>query len=605
MPVGSGRSPDDAARVQAVETEGVHVASYLRRLRSPLIFTILAPALLLASASSAWALAKGQPDPTFGSGGFVSAAAGTRLLGTAVQSDGKIVAVGASGFGTPSLHLLVARFTTAGKLDPTFGGGQITGPANVLGQAVAIQPDGKIVVAGTSTDSLGESSQGVVVERLNASGTVDGRFGSGGVVTTLTGASHGQGNAVALAANGEVVVAGDGTIPSGLDQFFPGVALVRLSPSGHLDTSEVVDLGRYSIATGVAIQPDGRIVVGGTQRGDLQTTQTLAARFNANGTRDTSFSGGLFVHQYAGAGGAYSGFNAVALQPDGKVVLAGADLNGATGINALVVRLSAGGAPDGSFGSGGAVNLSASNTSAAAGAQNAPYGALGVVVSAGEIFAAGWYDNFHLKQLALWGVTGRGAPDSSFGTGGTTLISGGGSNSLQANALAVAPDGRLATAGDLTPLLGGGPNGVIGRFGGPAVTPPVLPPVVTSVQASRRVFRVAAKGGSIGNSGMKLSYSMSVAGKTTFTVLQAQAGIISGKRCVKPPRRIRGKVRRCTRIVSFGSFAHNDRKGTNVFHFTGRVGGHKLAPGSYTLQGVPANGRLKGRPFTVSFKIVK
>ena len=587
------------------KTEGVHVASYLRRLRSPLILTILAPALWLASASPAWALAKGQPDPTFGSGGLASTAAGTRLLGTAVQSDGKIVAVGASGFGTPSLHLLVARFTTAGKLDPTFGGGQITGPANVLGQAVAIQPDGKIVVAGTSTDVTGTTTQGVVVERLNANGSVDGRFGSGGVVSTLTGAFHGQGNAIALAPTGEIVVAGDGTIPSGLDQFFPGVALVRLSPSGHLDTSEVVDLGRYSIATGVAIQPDGRIVVGGTQRGDLQTTQTLAARFNANGTRDTSFAGGLFVHQYAGAGAAYSGFNAVALQPDGKVVLAGAALNGATGINALVVRLTSGGGPTGASAPAERSTCPRATPPRRPAAQNAPYGALGVVVSAGEIFAAGWYDNFHLKQLALWGLTGRGAPDSGFGTGGRTLISGGGSNSLQANALAVAPDGRLATAGDLTPLLGGGPNGVVGRFGGPAVTPPVLPPVVTGVHASPRAFRAAAKGGSIGSSGMKLSYSMSVAGRTTFTVLQSQAGIVVGNRCVKPPRRIKGRVRRCTRIVSFGSFSHNDRKGTNVFFFTGRVGGHKLAPGSYTLQGVPANGRVKGRPFTVGFKIIK
>jgi uncharacterized delta-60 repeat protein len=569
---------------------------------SALILIVLAAAVTLAAASSASALSKGQLDSSFGSGGIASVSSGTELLGTAVQSDGKVVAVGASGVGTPTLHLLVARFTTSGRLDSTFSGGQVTGPANVLGQAVAIQSDGKIVVTGTTTDSTGVSTLGVVVMRLNSNGSRDGRFGSGGVVTTLTRASHGQGNAIAVAPSGEIIVAGDGAITSGPNQFFPGVALVRVSTTGHLDSSTVFDLGKYSIATGVAVQSNGKIVVGGTQRGDLQTTQTLAARFNSNGTRDTSFAHGLFVHQYA-VDAAYSGFNAVALQPDGKVVLAGTALNGGTGINTLVVRLTSGGGLDSSFGSGGAVNISAANNALSASAQNEPYGALGVVVAAGEIFTAGWYDSFHLKQLALWGLTSTGRLDPGFGSGGQTLVPGSGTNSLQGNAIAIGPTGNLDVAATSIPLLGSGAQGLVAQFGGPPLPPPRH--TISNLRVTSSTFRAAKRGGSIGSTGMRISYTSSIAGKTVFTVLQPLPGVKSGKRCVAPPKKRRRGQKSCTRTLTLGSFTHNDTTGSNAFRFTGRVGDRTLAPGRYTLKIVPATlGNVK-QTFLVRFTIIR
>jgi uncharacterized delta-60 repeat protein len=560
----------------------------------------------LALASSAAAVPKGQVDTSYGSNGFAAGAANTRLLGTAVQSDGKVVAVGASGYTTGTVHLLVMRFTSSGHLDSSFSGGQVNGAANVIGSAVAVQPDGKIVVAGTLSDATGNSKLGAFVERFNSNGSADGSFGSGGVVTTLTGAGHGQSNAIALSSTGEIVVAGDGTITTGADQFFPGVAVIRIGPSGHLDTSEVVDLGRYSIANGVAVQSDGKIVVGGTQRGDLQTTQVLAARFNSDGSRDTSFAGGLFVHQYAN-GAAYSGFNGVAIQPDGKVVLAGTALAG-TGINALVVRLNTNGSLDGSFASGGASFQPASNNAASAGNDTAPYGALGVVVSAGEIFTAGWFDDFGVKELALWGLTGSGAADGGFGAGGRTILSGGSSNNFEANSIAVAPGGNLVVAGDTTPVFGAGPTAFTARFGGPFVTPPPPPnskPSISGLKISPKTFKAANKGGSTGKSGLKITYTLNEAAKTTFTVTQSQAGVKSGKRCVAPPKKHKGKLKRCTRVVTLGSFSQNGKKGSNVVFFTGRLRGHTLKPGTYTLNLVPASGSHKGKSVSVTFKIKK
>ena len=575
---------------------------HLSRQRSRAILASLVVGVLLTVCAPAWALSKGQLDTSFGSAGFASLGSNTRLLATAVQSDGKVVAVGASGVDSGGVHLLVVRFTSSGQLDSSFSGGRVTGPANVVGHAVAIQSDGKIVVAGKSTDSSGSTNAGVFVERFNSNGSVDGGFGSGGMVTTLTGAGHGEGNAVAMQGN-EIVVAGDGSITNGplQDQGFPGVAIVRISSTGHVDSSSVNDLGRYSIATGVAIQPDGKIVIGGTQRGDLQTTQTLAARFNSNGSRDNSFAGGGFVHQYTVNAG-YSGFNAVALQPDGKVVLAGAALNGNTGINMLVVRLTSGGSPDGSFGSGGAVQLPASKSAQAASSQNAPYGALGLVVAGGGIFTAGWYDNFGQKQLALWGLTGSGSPDSGFGTGGRTLISSDGNN-IQGNGFAIAPDGRLLVAGEVDTVFPPASAGFEARFGGPTIAPPIFKPVISRVSARPTRFRAANKGGSTASSGgMKITYNDSQASRMTFTVLQALPGVKRGKRCVAPPKRKRSN---CTRIVIKGSFTHNDSKGTNTVHFTGRVRGHKLAPGSYTLRLVPVFQGHVGRSTTLSFRIIR
>ena len=576
---------------------------HLSRRRSRAILASLVAGALLTLCAPAWALSKGQLDTSFGSSGFANLGSNTRLLATAVQSDGKVVAVGASGVDSGGVHLLVVRFTSSGQLDPSFSGGRVTGRANVVGHAVAIQSDGKIVVAGKSTDSNGSTNAGVFVERFNSNGSVDGGFGSGGVVTTLTGSGNGEGNAVAIDGN-EIVVAGDGSITSGplQDQGFPGVAIVRISPTGHVDSSTVNDLGRYSIATGVAIQPDGKIVIGGTQRGDLQTTQTLAARFNSNGTRDNSFAGGGFVHQYTVNAG-YSGFNSVALQPDGKVVLAGTALNGNTGINMLVVRLSSSGVPDGSFGSGGAAQLPASANAQAVNTQNAPYGALGVVVAGGEIFTSGWYATSNgQKQLALWGLTGSGASDSGFGSGGRTLI-GHGIDNLQGNSLAIAPDGKLLVAGEDDSIFPQATAGFEARFGGPS-TGPVFRPVISRVSARPTRFRAANKGGSTASSGgMKITYNDSQASRMVFTVLQALPGVKRGKkRCVAPPKRKRAN---CTRIVNKGSFTNNDKKGSNTVHFTGRVRGRKLAPGSYTLQLVPTFQGRTGRSTTIRFQIIR
>ena len=232
--------------------------------RSAMIATLAALASLWAGVASASAVSPGQPDPSFAPG----MAPGVSLLGVATAPDGSVVAVGTDGH-----HGELVRFSTSGMLLSS------TQTAGSTARGVAIQSDGKIVVVG------GDSTTGepMFIERFNSNGSVDGGFGSGGVVTAFAN-EQSQANAVAMQGS-EIVVAGSAPITSGGDQGFPGVALLRVSPAGHIDSGAGggIDLGRFSIANAVVVQSDGKIVIAGSQRNGLQVTDVMAARFMASG----------------------------------------------------------------------------------------------------------------------------------------------------------------------------------------------------------------------------------------------------------------------------------------------------------------------------------
>ena len=156
----------------------------------------------------------------------------------------------------------------------------------------------------------------------------------------------------------------------------------------------------------------------------------------------------------------------------------------------------------------------------------------------------------------------------------------------------------------------------IGRIvtGGPPPPPP--PPVVvlsvSSVKLSPRSFRAAPKGASItakkkkkkGKTGTKVSYTVSLAASTKFTVERVEKGRKSGKKCVKAKGKKKGK--KCTRYVLVkGSFTHKGKAGGNKFGFSGRVGSKRLKPGSYRLNAVATSGPTKSKVRRATFKIVR
>jgi hypothetical protein len=140
-----------------------------------------------------------------------------------------------------------------------------------------------------------------------------------------------------------------------------------------------------------------------------------------------------------------------------------------------------------------------------------------------------------------------------------------------------------------------------------AAGPPALA-AVSRLRINPHTFPAATRGAGIGRarkrrSGTTVSYRDTQAATTTLTVLQPARGIRRGRSCVKPRRGQRGS--RCTRYVTVGKFTHRDRAGTNSFHFSGRVRGRKLKPGSYRLQAVPRFAGRNGRAVTNSFRVVR
>jgi len=267
-------------------------------------------------------LPDGTLDATFGSGGTVTTYMGTasEAKALALQDDGRIVV---AGIATEHLaqRFGVVRYEADGRLDTTFGsrGRVITdfpGQSDIAA-AVAIQTDGKIVVAGSTTGVSGDFA----VARYEPDGSLDASFGDGGkVVTDLAGTSD-SGWAVAIQADGRILVGG--AAYSDLPGDF---ALVRYQTDGSLDQTFDLDGkvltdfgGTADSAFAMVLQPDGRIVLGGAS-GETNDDFALA-RYNPDGSLDQTFSGdGKTVTDFYGGSDWIRG---LALQPDGRIVAAG------------------------------------------------------------------------------------------------------------------------------------------------------------------------------------------------------------------------------------------------------------------------------------------
>jgi uncharacterized delta-60 repeat protein len=325
---------------------------------------ILPLALLLALQPVGAPLGRGRRpgdlDPTFGSGGKVTTdfAGGSDVaIGVALQPDGKIVAAGSA---TPKATIFsdfaLARYNSDGSMDATFGSaGKVTtdfGGDGDRADSVALQLDGKIVAAGTtSTPGVGGFSH-FALARYNSDGSLDATFGSGGKVITDFG---GGAEAVALQPDGKIVAAGSAS--PGATIFFD-FALARYNPDGSLDatfgsggkvTTEFT--GNFDQANAVALQPNGKIVAAGNTGAGTSHDFALA-RYNPDGSLDATFgSGGKVTTDFTGGSDQAT---ALSLQPNGKIVAAGTASTG-TILEFALVRYKKHGGLDPSFGSGGKV----------------------------------------------------------------------------------------------------------------------------------------------------------------------------------------------------------------------------------------------------------
>jgi uncharacterized delta-60 repeat protein len=384
-------------------------------------------AVLLTALSGLAHAAPGDLDPSFDGDGMrtFGANAGDTAKAVLVQPDGKLVLAGYGG-----ANFAVARLNPDGISDLSFDGG-MTGVDFGdfdFGNAAALQPDGKIVVAGHT-----EANRDIAVARFNPDGSLDTTFDPGGTdgpgKKVFGYGGFDSANAVLVQPDGKVVVAGAGN---------GDVAVTRLNPDGSFDTSfdgdgtAGADFGGPDYGYAVALQPDGRIVVAGSAGGE----DVGVARFNpagpADDTLDTSFGGnGTKRFGYGG----YDAAHAALVQPDGRIVLLG---DGGPDGKIAVTRLRPNGSFDDGFGDGGTVwvDFGGLNFGRAAALQRD-----GKIVVAGE--RSGDEHDFAIARLQP-----AGALDTTFGGDGRTTVDFGGEDS--GFSVALQADGRIVVAGDTT-----------------------------------------------------------------------------------------------------------------------------------------------------------
>jgi uncharacterized delta-60 repeat protein len=366
------------------------------------------------------------------------------VLSVALQSDGKIVAAGRRD-QYPSLAIAVARLNRNGPLDPTFGTGGVT-IVSLDGQdgpgGVAVQSDGKIVICGLRNNTS-SSAYKCVFLRFTSSGVLDSTFGSGGVATfdTTTPASNFQVlYRLAIQSDGKIV--GCGTSNN-------SILAIRVLPDGTPDpafgTNGIVKLtvGSSAFAFRIAIQSDGKIVLAGKTQ---SPTSMVGVRLNTDGSLDSSFgSGGIITPAGYAA-------NGLAIQTDGKIVLAGVNTNANT---LIAYRCLTNGNLDPAFGNNGTSTLNGPNLNVSDAA----------IQSDGRIVIGGYYCADCVPQqgghgkFALFRLLPNGAIDSGFGNGGIAQASFPDHTAGQSfytdsiSGIAIQQDGQIVAAGTVQASL--------------------------------------------------------------------------------------------------------------------------------------------------------
>jgi uncharacterized delta-60 repeat protein len=382
----------------------------------------------------------GDLDASFGVGGKVlTDFDGSNDEGQAVllQPDGRLVVAGTSlDPATGTARFGLARYLPDGSLDATFDGdGRVTTDFDgfALPQAAALQDDGKIVLGGYSQSDAGVT---FTLARYLPNGALDVTFsGDGKLVTEIPSLL----SDLAVQADGKIVGTGGPVIA----RFLPGGTLDATFGSGGVVTSSINQFA-------VTLQSDGKIVTAGSVFDSASGSNHFAlARFLPNGTSDTTFDGDGRATTDAGG----SGFAAdVILQPDGRIVAAG-NVFGGSNLNFAVVRYLPNGSLDTTFSGDGRVTTSFGGTSQAFAVTLQRDGK---IVVAGNAFVG-----FGVARYLP-----NGTLDTTFSGDGLVTTDFGEGPGLSAFATDVVsqPDGRLVVVGASTSTGEGGFDFALARY---------------------------------------------------------------------------------------------------------------------------------------------
>lgn len=380
---------------------------------------------------------EGKLDPSFGTRGMVITNFGLygKAFALALQNDGKIVAAGFEDPDGSNENFALIRYNRNGSLDLSFG---IDGKVSLdIGQndnvsSIAIQNDGKIVAAGYSSDI--NFNYDFVIVRYNPNGSRDNTFGNQGIVVTDFFGRSDQAESVAIQNDGKIVVGGLASNSNGNAQF----ALARYNPNGSLDNSfdgdgkliTEFDAGRSSIAS-IKLEADGRIVAAGV------ADDFALARYLPDGSLDNSFDlDGKLTTDFGGQDFALS----VEYHENGKIIVIGQAFYGVQGSDFALARYNPDGSLDNSFDTDGKL------TGYYPGQSNSQFRAVTLrknekILAAGELLnpLTGNYD-FVVAQFDL-----DGNADPAFGYGGHISTDFGYND--YAYSIAVQKDGKILVGG--------------------------------------------------------------------------------------------------------------------------------------------------------------
>ncbi len=378
----------------------------------------------------------GSLDLTFNNDGMVITAIGNShdyASSIAIQNDGKIVVAGASNNGNGTSIALV-RYNTDGNLDNTFNSdGVVTNSIfDGVAHALAIQSDGKIIVAGESWNG---TDVDFALIRYNTDGSLDNSFDTDGIITTPIGNYIDKAYSIAIQNDGKIVIAGK-SFNGANDDF----ALARYNANGSLDNTfgtngkVITSIGTSADrAFSLVLQIDGKIIVAGESSNSNYYDFALI-RYNTNGSIDSTFGNeGIVITSI----GLYSEvIHSLAIQSDGKIIAVGTSSNGPNTVIALA-RYNTNGTLDNNLDSDGILTTSVGNQSQAESV---------ITQSDGKIVVAGSSSDGSFYDFALVRYNSNGSLDLTFDTDGKVTTSIGGNDNL-ASCIAIQSDGKIVVAG--------------------------------------------------------------------------------------------------------------------------------------------------------------
>ncbi|RAR46229.1 MopE-related protein, partial [Flavobacterium lacus] len=342
---------------------------------------------------------------------------------TALQSEGKIIIRGVftSFNGTPRNY--IARLNNDGSLDTTFSPGTGVDTGNI--QTTTVQSDGKIIIGGEFYSFNGTPQNRIA--RLNTDGSLDTTFNPGTGVNSSV-------YTTALQSDGKIIIGGEFTSFNGT----PQNRIARLNTDGSLDTTFNPGAGASSSVVTAALQPDGKIIIGGVFTSFNGTSRNRIARLNTDGSLDTTFDPGTGINDI---------FRTIALQPDGKIIIGGdfTFLNGTP--RSRIARLNTDGSLDIAFNPGAGANNRVRTTT---------------LQSDGKIIIGGEFTSFNgTLRNRIARLNTDGSLDTTFDPGT------GGNNNIITTALQ--SDGKIIIGGQFTSYNGVGRNRIARIFGDPPV----------------------------------------------------------------------------------------------------------------------------------------